>query len=80
MEITARELSDATLEQLRAHPSVAAVDLENSRMVVQLAGAADVAPLVELLVDGGARIEEVRRGRASLEEVFLTLMEEEGEG
>jgi hypothetical protein len=30
------------------------------------------------LVNAGVQVEEVRRGKASLEEVFLTLMEEEG--
>jgi ABC-2 type transport system ATP-binding protein len=35
------------------------------------------APLVSLIVSAGAQVEEVRRGNASLEEVFLTLMEEE---
>jgi ABC-2 type transport system ATP-binding protein len=36
-----------------------------------------MGPLVSLLVHAGAEIEEVRRGKASLEDVFLTLMEEE---
>jgi hypothetical protein len=30
-----------------------------------------------LLVNAGVQLDEVRRGKASLEEVFLTLMEEE---
>jgi hypothetical protein len=29
------------------------------------------------MVGAGVQVEEVRRGKASLEEVFLTLMEEE---
>ena len=37
----------------------------------------DIAPLINRLVGAGAQIEEVRRERASLEEVFLKLMEEE---
>jgi hypothetical protein len=32
---------------------------------------------VSLLVQAGAEVLEVRRGKASLEDVFLTLMEEE---
>jgi hypothetical protein len=32
---------------------------------------------VSLLVEHGAAVEEVRKEQASLEEVFLTLMEEE---
>jgi ABC-2 type transport system ATP-binding protein len=34
-------------------------------------------PLVSLVVSAGVQVEEVRRSKASLEEVFLTLMEEE---
>jgi ABC-2 type transport system ATP-binding protein len=37
----------------------------------------EVGPLVSLIVRSGGDIEEVRRGKASLEDVFLTLMEEE---
>ncbi len=36
-----------------------------------------MGPLVRLLVQAGAEVEEVHRGKASLEDVFLTLMEEE---
>jgi hypothetical protein len=36
-----------------------------------------MAPLVSLIVQSAAEVEEVRRGKASLEDVFLTLMEEE---
>jgi hypothetical protein len=32
---------------------------------------------VRLIVESGGLVEEIRRGRASLEEVFLTLMEED---
>lgn len=44
---------------------------------IELRAEASVAALVKLMVDAGAAVEEVRRGKASLEEVFLTLMEEE---
>ena len=36
-----------------------------------------MGPLVSLLVYAGAEVEEVRRGKASLEDVFLTMMQEE---
>jgi len=44
---------------------------------VELRGESEVGPCVRLLVQAGAEVQEVRRGRASLEDVFLTLMEEE---
>ena len=44
---------------------------------IELRGESKIGPLVRLLVQAGAEVEEVRRGKASLEDVFLTLMEEE---
>jgi len=53
--------------------------VENGRLRLDLLDGTDTAPLVTLLVEAGVRIEEVLRGRASLEEVFLTLVQEEQE-
>jgi hypothetical protein len=38
----------------------------------------EAAAVVSHLVSAGAQVEEVRKGQASLEDVFLTLMEEDG--
>jgi ABC-2 type transport system ATP-binding protein len=62
---------------LRARPEVAAAEVENSHLEIDLQGETDVAGLVSMLVGEGVQVQEVRRGKASLEEVFLTLMEEE---
>ena len=70
-------LDDRTLELLRARPEVIAADLRNEHLEVDLRTEAQVAPLVSLLVSSGVAVEEVRRDKASLEEVFLALMEEE---
>jgi ABC-2 type transport system ATP-binding protein len=61
---------------LRARPEVSAIEINDSRLLVHLSGETDVAPLVSLIVGAGAQVEEVRKGKASLEEVFLTMMEE----
>ena len=50
---------------------------QNGHLSVHLQEGADTAELVRLLVAEGVRVEEVRRGQASLEEAFLTMMEEE---
>lgn len=47
------------------------------QLLVELEAQARGAPVVSALVGAGARIEEARRDRATLEEVFLSLMEEE---
>ncbi len=49
--------------------------VSDARLTLELQPDAPSAPLVRLLVEGGAEVEEVRRGQASLEEAFLTLVE-----
>ena len=53
------------------------MDQQDSRLSIDLQGDASAAPLVSLLVSAGVEVEEVRRAGRSLEDVFLTLMEEE---
>lgn len=77
VEIVGRGFSENILALLRARSEVAAVETNNGRLVVDLCREMEVAPLVSLLVGAGAEVEEVRRGKASLEDVFLMLMEEE---
>ncbi len=79
VEIVGRGFGEDALALLRARPEVAAVEASNGRLVVDLRQEMEVAPLVSLLVGAGAEVEEVRRGKASLEEVFLTLMKEESQ-
>ena len=77
VEIFGRGFNDRALEMLRARPEVAAAEVENRHLLIDLGTEMDVAPLITLLVSAGVQVEEVRRGKASLEEVFLTLMEED---
>jgi ABC-2 type transport system ATP-binding protein len=77
LEIVGRGLSENVLNLLRGRPEVAAAGIENQHLTIDLREEGDTAPLVSLMVSAGVQVEEVRRGKASLEEVFLTLMEEE---
>jgi ABC-2 type transport system ATP-binding protein len=77
LEITGRNFSEAVLENLRHHPLVSSLETHDHHLVIDLQGDADTAPLVQLLVSSGVEIDEVRRGKASLEEVFLDLVKEE---
>jgi ABC-2 type transport system ATP-binding protein len=79
VEIVGRGFSEDALALLRARSEVAAVEANNGRLVVDLRQEMEVAPLISLLVVAGAEVEEVRRGKASLEDVFLTLMKEESQ-
>ena len=77
LEIIGRGFDDNVLNLLRAHVDVAAAEVENERLTIDLCEGVDAAPIVSLVVSAGIQVEEVHRGRPSLEEVFLTLMEEE---
>jgi ABC-2 type transport system ATP-binding protein len=79
VEITGRGFTPEVINQLKSRPEVTAVDLHNNHLMIHLAEAVDSAPLVTQLVSGGAQVEEVSKGKASLEEVFLTLMDENQE-
>ena len=76
-EITGQGFDDGVLALLRSRQEVVSAELQKGHLSLTLREGAEVAPLVSLLVGAGAQVEEVRRGKASLEEVFLTLMEEE---
>ncbi len=77
MEVVARNITTQALALLRQRPEVRELDWKENHLTIELGGEVDTAPLVTLLVEQGALIDEVRKGKASLEEVFLTLMEEE---
>jgi ABC-2 type transport system ATP-binding protein len=77
MEIIGRGIGEDVLDSIRARPEVIAAEIHNEHLIVDLREQVDTAPLVNLLVEAGVQLDEVRRGKASLEEVFLTLMEEE---
>lgn len=76
-EITGQGFDDGVLALLRSRQEVVSAELQKGHLNLMLREGAEIAPLVSLLVGAGAQVEEVRRGKASLEEVFLTLMEEE---
>jgi ABC-2 type transport system ATP-binding protein len=77
VEVMGRGFSDEALALLRGRPEVTAAALQNGHLAIDLRQETSTAPLVSLLVGAGVEVEEVRRGKASLEDVFLTLMEEE---
>jgi len=78
LEILGRGFEDNLLNLLRAHPHVVAAEVLNEEhLTIDLHEGMDAAPLVSLVVSAGVQVEEIRRRKASLEEVFLTLMEEE---
>lgn len=77
VEIFGSGFGQSVLDLLQRRPEVLTVENQNSHLSIHLRKEVDVAPLVDLLVNAGVQVEEVRKGQASLEETFLTIMEEE---
>jgi ABC-2 type transport system ATP-binding protein len=65
------------LAALRQQAEVSQASVENGRLVLVLKDGASAAPVVSLIVREGGEVQEVRSGQGSLEDVFLTLMDEE---
>ena len=78
VEVSGRGFTPALVAALEARAEVARAEVRNDRLVLELSESADVAPLVSLIVQSGGAVEEVRKDKGSLEDVFLTLMEEDG--
>jgi ABC-2 type transport system ATP-binding protein len=74
LEVRGDGFTAAVLARLRRRKEVASCEHKDGRLVVTLTGDLPGAPLVRLLVDAGARIEEVVRPRSTLEESFLAIL------
>ena len=79
VEIIGSGFSRSILAAVKARPEVADAELVNGRLSIELRPDSTTAALVSALVGAGAQVEEVRKGSASLEDVFLTLMDEESQ-
>jgi len=77
--IVGKGFTEAVTSSIAGMPEVASVVTENDRVTVRLRHAVTVAPIVRALVVAGCDLEEVRPGQSSLEDVILTLMQEERE-
>lgn len=76
IEVVGRGFDETLVASLRARPEVIGTTVQNGRLAIDLREPAPAAPLVRLIVQAGADVEEVRRGTASLEEAFLALTKE----
>ena len=77
VEVIGRGFTEQALDILRAHPQVATIQRQNGHLLVDLVADTNTADLVGLLVGAGAQIEEVHRGKVSLEQAFLRLTGEQ---
>lgn len=65
------------IAQVKASDLVKKMEQQNDRLVLDLKDIRRSHEIVTLLVNSGAEIDEVQKERADLEEVFLSLVEEE---
>ncbi len=77
VEVIGSGFTETVIQQLRQHAHVRDVTVKGNHLTVLLNGDSDSAFLVPLLVSQQVQIDEVRKGKASLEDVFMTMMEEE---
>ena len=77
VEIYGRGFTTHLQDQVRLNPQVKALRQQNDHIVLEMAEKADVSLVISLLVVGGAQVEEVRKNRATLEDIFLELVEDE---
>ncbi len=77
VEVVGSGMTPEIVADIRARPDVLDVALDGDVLRIDLAEGADAPPLVALLVGRGVEISEVRGFAASLEEVFLSLLEDE---
>jgi ABC-2 type transport system ATP-binding protein len=79
-EIAGRGFSDSIIAMLRQQAGVSQAVLENDgRLVLVLKDGAAIEPLITLIVREGGELQQIRNDQGSLEEIFLTLMEEDHE-
>jgi len=81
LEITGHNFNRGLLASLRAYPEVTAVQRtqvnSNEHLLLELTRPVDSAQFVSAIVSAGGQIEEVKRAQSSLEDVFLSLVNDE---
>ena len=77
IDVVGSGFSTEVMRKLEQHPKITSVRQQDQHVRIQFETGFDSSSLIPLLVEHGIHIEEVRKGKSSLEDVFLTLMEEE---
>ena len=77
VEVVGRHLDGKVLDLVKNRPEIGSAETRNGRLLVTMKEQAQFAPLVTLMVNAGAEIEEIRKDAGSLEDVFLAMVEED---
>ncbi len=65
---------------LGMNDEVVSVKVNANQLIVELNKNIEIAPLINLIVNEGAQVEEIHKNKLSLEDAFLKLMAEENDG
>ena len=76
-EISGRGLNETVLSVIKSKPEVRSATLEPGKMWVEFHDGSDISTLIPVLIQSGVLIDEIVKGKASLEDVFLKLVEED---
>ena len=79
-DIEGRGITDEVITLLLRRPEVLSAQRLNHHLELQLAAHVDTAPLVNLLIESGAEVTEVRKTKTSLKGVISALLHDETGG
>ena len=75
--VSGQGFDERAIKVLRQQPKVVSVEKHNGHLVIQMLSDPDIPALISLLAGEGVQVTEVHQGKASLEETYLQLMEED---
>lgn len=77
--VTGRGFNSKAAQAVQQHPSVTHVEFGEKQMMITLSEDTGTSALVSLLVNAGVEIDEIGHEKTNLEEVFLSLVEEQND-
>lgn len=80
VEVYGRGFTPELLTNLRVRPEILSLHQENDHLVIELRQGSGMDQVIAMMIAGNASLEEVRKEKASLEDIFLELVNEEKEG
>jgi len=80
LSVTGQGITPQVFESMKANALVNKVQQKNGKLIMDLNDLARSHEIVSQLVGAGVQIDEVRKEKADLEDVFLQLVEEERQG
>lgn len=78
--VTGQGITSQVVEDVKSNALVKRVQQQNGKLIMDLNDLARSHELITQLVGAGVQIDEVRKEKADLEDVFLQLVEEEKRG